>query len=249
MTDRGVSETLGFVLVFALVVGTIGVVYATGLGGLQSAQQAEKVDNVERAFDVLADNLEDVYLGGSPSRATEVKLAGGRLRTGDPVSIEIRAENGSDPMHNATYTTKPEPIVYEDDGGTAIVYTSGAIIRSESDGAAMLAEPRWINRSDRTVIPLVGTYGAGSIGGDGTVLVVAQGGSTNVRGPFEVSDGNTVVVNVTVTSPRVEVWSRFFEERGFEAIDDDTADDDVTYQFETESLYVTRTSVEVTFDR
>lgn len=249
MADRGISEALGFVLVFALVTSTIGLVYATGLGGLQSAQQAEKVDNVERAFDVLADNVEDIYLGGAPSRATEVKLAGGSIRTGEPVTIEVSARNSADPMDNVSYTVNPEPIVYEDDGGTAIVYTSGAVIRAQESGAVMLAPPRWVNRTDRSVVPLVGTYGSGGISGDGTVLVVTQRSSRSVRGPFEVPAGDTVLVNVTVTSPRVEVWKRYFEDQGYAPIDPDVAGGDVTYQFRTDSLYVTRTSVEVSIGR
>ena len=39
--DRGVSETIGFVLVFALITSTIAVTFTVGLGGLEDAQLAE----------------------------------------------------------------------------------------------------------------------------------------------------------------------------------------------------------------
>lgn len=250
MTDRGVSEVLGFVLVFALVTGTIGVVYATGITGLHDAQHAEKVNNVERAFDVLADGLEDIHRTGTPSRATEVKLAGGSLRTGEPVSFRIRAENSSDPMHNATFRALVEPIIYEDDGGSTLVYSGGAVIRSESAGGVMLSGPPWVNRSDRSVVPLVETYGkSGGISGEGTVLIVGELATRSPGTPFEVEGGATAEVNVTVTSSRVEVWKRYFEEEGFKDIDSHPDHNNVTYQFETDSIYVPKTGVDVSFNR
>lgn len=250
MNERGVSEVLGFVLVFALVTGTIGIVYATGISGLHNAQQAEKLENVERAFDVLADNVDDLHRTGAPSRGTEVKLAGGSVRVGDPVTVRIRAENSSNPLDNATYVQTVEPIVYEDDGGTSILYVQGAVIRSQSGGVTMLREPDWIARSNRSVLSRISTHGeSGGISGSGTVLIVTQAGSRTLQTPFSVDGSSTAVVNVTVTSPRAEAWERYFVEQGFDPVDTDLSDDDVTYQFETETLYVPKTSVEVTFNR
>lgn len=250
MTDRGVSEVLGFALVFATVVGMIGIVYATGLSGLEGAQEEEKFSNVERAFDVLADNVEDVHRGGAPSRATEIKLSGGSIGIAEPVTIRVRAEKKTDPSVNATYEINPEPIAYEDDEGT-LLYTAGAVLRSESDGSAMLHEPNWVIGSERSVIPQVSTSGSGadSIGGSGKVLVVTERRARSLQSPFDVGSGNTAVVNVTVESPRAESWKRFLEDEGLTAVDADPNDGEVTYQFETETLYVPRTSVDVSFDR
>lgn len=250
MSDRAVSETLGFVLVFALVTATIGVVYGTGITSLHEAQHAEKVNNVERAFDVLSDNLADLHRTGAPSRATEVKLAGGTLRTGDPVQIEVDAVEVGTPSNNASYRVSFEPIVYEDDRGTTILYSGGAVVRSNGDGAVMLSEPGWVVRSNRSVITLTNVYGEGeNIGGEGAVLIVAQRGSRSLQEPFFASAGATARVNVTVTSSKAVVWKRYFEDRGFDPVDGNLDHSNVTYQFETETLYVTKTGVKVSFNR
>lgn len=251
MTDRGVSETMGFVLVFALITGTVGVVYATGISGLQDAQHAEKVENVERAFDVFADNVDDLHRRGAPSRATEVKLAGGSLGAGDPVTVRIRAENSSTSLHNATYLIELEPIVYEDEGGTELAYVNGAVLRSESGGAVMVSPPGWVVGPNRSVVPLINTFGGGSgIGGDGTVLIVTQRQTRTLNEPFVVEGDSTAVVNVTVTSTRVGAWKRFFEEEeGYTPVDDDADNGNVTYQFETETLYVPKTGLSVTYSQ
>lgn len=249
MTDRGVSEALGFVMVFALITGTVGVVYATGIAGLHGAQEAEKLENVERAFDVLADNIEDLHRSGAPSRATELKLAGGSIGTGGAVTFEITAVNSSDPLDNRTYVRTVEPIVYQDADGPSILYVQGAVIRSQSGGAVMLSEPPWIVGPNRTVLPQIGTQGEDSIAGSATVLVVTERQSRSLQPPFEVNGSATAVVNVTVTSERVGAWKRYFEDRGFTEIDGTVADDNVTYQFETETLYVPKTGVTVTINR
>lgn len=247
MSDRGVSEVLGFVLVFALVTGTIGVVYGTGIVGLHDAQHAEKVNNVERAFDVLADNLEAIYRTGVSSRATEVKLPGGSLGTEESMQIEVYAEEDGNPYNNITYTVNPRPIVYEDDRETKLLYVSGAVIRSSGNGGAvMISQPGWVIDSNRSAIPLVRTHSDGSgIGGEGTVLVVAQKRSRTLQELLDVSSG--VRVNVTVTSPRTDTWKRFLEDEGLAIVAE--SEDSVSGEFETDSIYVTRTRVDVSFNR
>ena len=250
MNDRGVSEALGFVLVFALITGTVGIVYATGISGLQDAQEAEKLNNVGRAFDVLADNVEDLYSTGAPSRATEVKLAGGSIGTAEPMTVEIRAENSSDPLHNETYIVVAEPIIYRDGSGTSILYVQGAVLRSEAGGAAMLSEPDWIAGRKRAALPLITTYGdGGEIAGSGTALVVTEGRTHSLDPPFSVNGSSTAVVNVTVTSPRVDAWKQYFIDRGYDPVDASVDHGNVTYQFETETLYVPKTGVRVTINR
>ena len=78
---RAVSEIIGFVLVFSLILGTITIVYVGGLSGLDDARNAERVNNAERAFDVMANNFQQMGRGDAPNRATEIKLADAQLTT------------------------------------------------------------------------------------------------------------------------------------------------------------------------
>jgi len=66
--ERGVSDVVGYVLIFSLIVATVGVVTTVGFSTLEDRQDAERVNNVERAFDVFANNMENVYRDGAPSR-------------------------------------------------------------------------------------------------------------------------------------------------------------------------------------
>ncbi len=90
-TDRAVSETISFVLVFSLIVASVGAVYAIGVSELEATRDAERIENAQRAFDVLADNVDDV-LEGAPSRGTEVKLAEATLRSADDASMNVTVD-------------------------------------------------------------------------------------------------------------------------------------------------------------
>ncbi len=255
--SRAQSTTLGFVFVFSLITLTIGGVYAVGFSGLQDAQSSEQATNMERAFSVLDDNLEDITKNDAPSRATEIKLNGGQLSVTDSTTIRINVTNTSDPADNDTYTATVRPIVYTTDD-TKIVYAHGAVMRSDGDSSVMLSEPDWLVDEDQAVVPFILTTQAGNqsnIGGQGTVLVIANNRAKGLGGNFTTGPSATAEVDVTVESPRADAWKRYFESRGFTAVDGNPADDDgdgvqeVTYRFETDSLYVPRTNLGIELQR
>lgn len=243
---RGQSEVLGFVFVFTLLVLTIGVVFALGLPAVENTRDAERVTNVERAFEVLDDNVDDMMRRDVPSRATEIKLAGGTLTVEESSTITIYAENNETPSDNETFTGTTRPIVYSDDD-TEIALSYGAILRSDDDASVMLAEPDWLV-DDRTVVPfglITRGDGATTVGGETTVLVAGDVQSRGMAGSFSSEDDSHLVVNVTVESAYADAWGRYMSDLGWQEIDAD--EDSVTYQFETDELYVPRTIVDVDF--
>ncbi|MFC7080622.1 DUF7289 family protein [Halorussus caseinilyticus] len=249
---RGVSETIGFVFVFALVTASIGVVYTTGIGGLEDAREDEQLTNAVRAFDVLADNVGDVTSEGAPSRATELKLSGASVGFGDPVGITVQV-NDTDSDANLTYTQTTRPLVYDAPAGQ-VVYSAGATFRVDGGDAAMRSEPGLVVTDRQSVVPLVVTYPAsdsGGVGGSSTVLVVAHRQSVELGGRFDTGPdpADEARVNVTVNSPRAAAWGRYFESLGMSPPNSnpaaaDPSDGEVTYQFFTDRLLVPESVVE-----
>jgi hypothetical protein len=251
---RAQSEIIGFVLIFALIVSTTGVVYVAGFSSLENARTAEELNNVERAFDVLDDNVRDVSRRSAPSRATELSLGNGGIALAESTNVTVRATNTSDPLDNRTVTVETRPIVYRLDD-TSIAYTSGATIRRDRNDATMISEPRWTVTDDRTVVPLLGLSQSGrtgSLSGDTTILVRTQRDSRSVPVRFAPRSGSRVNVTVTITSPRAGAWKQFLERRGFTAVDAagaDPTDNVIAYEIETDALYVQQTTVSVTLTR
>lgn len=203
-SDRGVSDLVGFVLTFSMVVLMVGLVYTAGLAEIQAMQNAEHATNAERAFDVLGDNVDDLVHQGAPSRATSITLSGSEIRFGDPVTFQVNFTGTGAPPYNMT----TDPIVYATGDGTAIVYVNGAVIRDQRAGAVMVREPPFVFGS-RTVVPYIVTRGIGSSrGGETTVLVRTTLASRQAfaRRPTVTDD-----VVLTIDSSRAAVWARYVE--------------------------------------
>lgn len=235
MDDRAVSEVVGFVLVFSLVTMTIAIVFAVGFGGLQDAQRTEQVNNVERAFDVLDTNVAEVGHQGAPSRATEMRLSGGRLGFGDPTMVTVDVDDGTE----AT-TIETRPLVYAD-GDTEIAYELGAIVRTDGGGSVLLTDPGHVLNDDRSSIPLLITTKPSdqtAINGHRTVLIRGSHQHTDLLVP-----ATTDAVTITVESSRTDVWERYFERQEAGSV---TRTSDTTVEF---VLDDGETSVSVTWIR
>jgi hypothetical protein len=230
MTDRGVSEVLGFVLVFSIVISTVGAVYLVGFNGLEQTRDDERINNAVRAFDVLADNVEDIHQDDAPNRATEFKLYDATLKVGDPVRQSVKITNvGS----GQTYAITSYPITYVPrNSPTRIRYSNGAVFREDRNGAAIQNRPGFTLREDpstgnRTaIVQFVETRASGSqaVSGRTTVLVRTElarsevmtyrstpGNATDVDGDGDSEYNVTYWTNTTET--RAPLWESYYEDR------------------------------------
>lgn len=243
--NRAQSDTIGFVLVFSLIVLTVGTVYAMGFPALQELRTGEQLENMERAFTVLDDNVDDMARDGAPSRATEIKLNGGTLAVDSETTIRIRAEEVGNASNNVTVNATSQPITYRE-GNTVVASSYGAVFRQDGDASVMRERPGWVVDDDHALVPLVVTSRSGdraALGGSSTILVRSTVIGRGVAG--ELASDSGVQVNVTVSSPRAEAWKRYFESEGLTPVDSDASDGEITYQFTVDSLVVQQTTVAV----
>jgi len=244
--DRGVSETVGFVLVFALITTTIAVTFTVGLGGLEDAQLAERDNNVERAFDVLHDNLNDISRDGVPSRATELRLGGG----------ELVFERESEFRINGTSLERPiiesGSVTYRGAGDTRIVYENGAVFRMQGNNGVMINEPDLLV-GDTLVYTLHGLGGPFQFTqGERTVLVVGEQSRRGVVIDDRAADQE---LTLEIDSAQASVWRRHYEtleERHdhITVVPDEETDADLVVTFDADHFdraVVHRTTTRVTF--
>lgn len=258
MADRGVSEVIGFVLIFSLITLSVGAVYVVGFGGLQDARDTEQLTNVERAFDVLADNIEDITVNNAPNRATEFRLYEADLTVGEPTRFTVSINESE--TNNATYSVNAYPIVYEAQASpTTIRYINGAVIRQDRNGQRFVDEPSFVfrnvsgNRS--AVIPLIQTRSQGdqTIGGTGTVLVRSNRVLAESLGTH-TTDGVDYDVNITVetTERRAPLWEEVLNSEldaayGIEPCSR-TGGTVVCNGFTVQRIYVTATRIDISID-
>ena len=210
--DRGLSEVLGFALVFALVVSTVLLVSLIGFGALEETRDAEELNNAERAFDVLADNMADIHEGGAPSRATEISLQTAQLQVGDPIMMNVTAINESGGSEVNQYPI--DPIVFES-GDSEVVYAGGATFRTQGEGGLMIAEPPLVNESDNLLLPIVQTRHRGDITSTSgqTVRVRAVNQQRRPVPGFSEDPTSHQSIIINVTSPRAGLWETYFSDR------------------------------------
>lgn len=254
--DRAANEVIGFVLVFSLITATVGVVSVIGFDGLQQTRNAERIDNAERAFDVLADNVGDIYYEDAPTRATELKLADAEVYLApvppgsnpSPTKIRVTA-------NNETTKVFPRPLVYQSktDSDSRVVYDAGAVFRVDGDSAVMLREPPFVLRQSQSIVTLVNVEGTPgkSVGGTTTALVRAEelesdtAYPTGTTGP---SVSNNMTIQVQTTDARAEAWERYLESEVSWTSNACTlsGSNTVTCEFGTDELYVNDILIEFT---
>lgn len=237
---RGVSDVVGFAVLFGIVVLSIALVYTFGVGALTDVQSGEAVDNAGRAFDILADNMADIHHNGAPGRSTELEFESGELTTTGRITVSVTNDT-----RNLTESFAATPITYTR-GEDSLRYATGAVIRRHRDSAAMVNEPPFRFSERRVVISFIETKQVGtttSIAG-GTVRVESRSRGTNVVAIANDTDG--VVFTVSVTSPHHQAWRRYFKRQDPEpTCFTDGANETVMCSYETEQLFVRRTLVHV----
>ncbi|WP_276300702.1 DUF7289 family protein [Halorussus lipolyticus] len=239
--ERGVSDVIGFVLIFALITSTAAIVYTVGFSGLQDARQEERVSNAERVFDILADNVGDLQHRGAPSRATEIKLSEASLGYDDETTLTVEVTNAP---ATPRYSTNLDPITYSPtDSAVQLVYENGAVFREQRSGGVVLERPGSVFRTDgatkTAVIPFVQTRRTGSsgVGGSSTVRIRTEnlgsevlgalatpsdatadpdGDGTDEADPDPDNDGSDeyrITYTIRTSPTRAPVWEESLEER------------------------------------
>ena len=171
--DRAVSEVVAFVLVFAIILGSVGILYSTGFQAMDDYQENEQLVNAERAMDALADNFNDVIrYSGINQRYGELSLRDGTVRSSDSgtklnITIEKDGENKSiadrDKANFSQYYTTGETLdlgkfAYTSDGDR-IAYEGGGLVRGDDseEWSLVRKQPQIMCSDDReaAVISLV----------------------------------------------------------------------------------------------
>lgn len=208
MGTRGQSEVLGYILIFSIVVLSIGAIFVSGLGTMDGHRDAATMDNAERATIVFADSVEDVTERSAPSRAVELRLADSGIRVGGATKITV--EHNGNPVYDDTIRV----MTYRTERG-AIAYELGAVIREDEGGAIMVHEPG-IHVSDRHVSlsPVNTTGSEGFSSSSSTVLLVADHRQTTLEEYRALNSSDDVTIRIETTPKRAEAWDRYFDEYG-----------------------------------
>lgn len=261
-TDRALSELIGYIVIFSLVTLAATSVFVVGSGHLEATRDAEQLANAEKAFEVLAGNIDDHIDQATTGRSTEVRIADADLyvEEGDAFEVNITHSNPDlirgepDNSDNYSRTAGIAPITYESASGSKVVYSNGAVFRERSESSYMIYEPKMLIDEDRAVVPIVRTRVDGLVTDPGSSVVqvrtergemiyLSQTAADEAAG----DDPYTVEIRFETTEQRAEMWERDYF-GSMDALQDctfDASSDELSCTFETYEVYVPIAIVDV----
>ena len=144
--DDGVSEAIGFILIFSIVVIGIAIVVLYGFPLLIAGQGSADIRNMEQTMIVLQNDQKSLSYKMVPYKETALQVQGGVLFvTGDSGGFTVSYRTpGGEIVTLPTYETGQIRYVSDLDA-TRIAIENGAVLTrpERGTGSAMLAEPRW----------------------------------------------------------------------------------------------------------
>jgi len=145
--DSAVSEAVGFIIIFGIMLTGIGLVTLYGYPVLVQEQQNSNIRNMERNMIVLQSDFNSLTIKSIPYKETMLQVAGGTLMVAkepNPTWPFFEVTKGA-----ATSLLKfyPGELKYTSDNGDAVIVTeNGAVHKryySSPNGSVMISEPRW----------------------------------------------------------------------------------------------------------
>lgn len=235
--QRAISDVIGYVLIFALIVSAVTFVLISGMGSLEESRETERAANAERAFDVIHDNMAALYERNAPSRSTEVDLSDSEIYYGSNISIEVRGDGS----RIAAYEARPVELQVTNE--ESLVYEGGAVIRDQADADIMLNEPPFLLTEHRVHVPIIQTTSeALESAGGSTILLRGQSADRSV-----IEGGSSYdEVTLSIASPRYNAWYDYLATRGaLDCTRDDAAESVECSTDEPDSVFVTRQQIEL----
>ena len=217
MKANAVSEVIGYVVIVGIVFISIGMVYSNGIPALSQAEESQHLNNFERSFSVLKENIDEMVENEVEKRGSTMRLTDGTLDVDRDKEAEFLVtirDNASSTVLLRDNSTS-DPVIYSLNGRD-VVYENGAVLRSDSTGSGMVTEPGWevaTTGDGATLINIVsvfgGSEGSSQLAGSGTALIrtdaVSGGENTYLNSECPCD------INVTVLSNHSTAWSNYFE--------------------------------------
>lgn len=222
MTGRGLSDLVGFVLVFAIILAAVGATLAVGQGNLEDIRDREQSRNGARALVLLSQQFDEVESGSASVRTGRVNVDRGTLSVDNRTAVRVTVDDDSGTtMVDRTVPTRA--LTYRLEGTTA-AYESGAVVQRQANSprGVLRARPQFTCEDDRAYVSVVTITGdTGTALSGGTASVTTRLADRRVVYPRNRSGSGTAddAANVTVEFPGLSeesAWRWLAEDGGWE---------------------------------
>jgi len=217
--EQGVSESIGFMLIFTIVIAGIALVTLYGYPLLLQQQLGAEEKIMEKNMIVLQNDFKSLAYKTVPYKETSLKIGGGSLTvhnlSDSPSSLTI-----SDPSNNYITNFRPGELRYESvSAQTDISPQNGAVVlrprisQGSTNGSVMLAEPRWFydQTTHTMVINLINITRTNLMAKEGIGTVrMTLGNTTYISPPISPGNAVTVVYTPDPSNDYSVAWDNYF---------------------------------------
>ncbi len=147
--EWAVSETVGFIIIFGIVMAGIGLVTLYGYPALLNQQTEANIRNMEKSMIVLQSDMNSLTFKNVPFQETTLQVAGGTFMVSkepNPLKPYFEVTKGGFQIPGVPKFYPGELKFISEDGDAVIVTENGAIHKryySSAGGSVMISEPRW----------------------------------------------------------------------------------------------------------
>ena len=212
--DRGQSETLGAVLVIAILISGATLVVAIGVVGISDTEDQLADSRAEKGMTQFSSKAGLVALQESDSQQVDFATdQNEQFRVDNTTGRMIISWENQTTGYNETVMDIDLGAFIYDGQDTELAYQGGGVFRASSGGGVMISPPEFHFRDGTLTLPAVNVTGDAGIGGRATVT------RSNVVRKFPTGIDNSTnpldnhVVTVTVQSEYYRGWGEYFEER------------------------------------
>lgn len=211
-SEEGISATVGFLLIVAIMMAMTATIYAVAYPILWDTQERSYAQNVQQSFIVMSSNINRIISDKTPSQSIEIQTMDASISSSGSSTMNITWTNSTGALDcweeypNCTtfnlltieHTKKGRTIAYEG-GGVWEKYLGG--------GVAVLSNPS-ISTGTVTMIPVaVIIGGTASAGGGGMVrITVDKTGESTI-----IEEDNVFDIQLNITSEHCKGWEHYFE--------------------------------------
>lgn len=195
VSDRGVSDLVGFVLMFSVIIASVAIIGTAGITQLSDLSERESIDSSVSSMSKFASTVGALNRQGDLYRTAALSPGGGTIWVNDSVSIRVAVPSAS--VDETIDVDALEHRFGSAAGDPSVVYEAGAVFRT--DGALARYRPTMRCRpNDRAVVSLVNLSATDSI---------SQSGGASGPGalqPGEFPDDVTIIT----TESSIELTAR-----------------------------------------
>ena len=206
--SRGVSEVVGYLLVFSIVVTIVSVIYASGMPMVERTKENSALQSMETVFITLQSNIKKVALAQSPVRTMKLNLIKGSIsanKNAGNITITVDGNNTPIQFGNIEYTL----------GARKMIYELGAVIESTPGGSIIVSDPPifFTNSSGKAhvFISVINASGTFSAGGGIAEMSMRQDNPDNDTRVIYNGTVDYDYVNISINSSYAYAWINYLQ--------------------------------------